>query len=222
MTEINPNRKNDEKQEKIINSYLLENYFHRIAPSAELIFDRSLQVAGADVSITLDNGTKKYFDIKAQSSARYINDPRPTFCLEISALSRYGSNEFDGWFIDDSLITDYYTFVWIHNAKTNENKQIISPNDIYKLEVMTVSKQKLKKYILSQLGKLDLRQVADGMRKSGKRKIAIADGIHFSHSPQLPEKPVNIIVKKSVLRKFALKDFGHCYVFPNKISKLTL
>ena len=221
MAEINPNRKNDEKQEKIINSYLLEKYFCKIMPNAELVFDTDLQVAGADVSVELSNGRTTYFDIKAQSSAKYINDPRPTFCLEVSSLNRYGE-EFEGWFINDELITDYYTFVWIHEAKTNSQNRIVSPNDIYKLEVMTVSKKKLKKYILAQLGNTDIDKVVRIMRDGGKRRLDISDGIHFSHSPQLHEKPVNIIVKKSVLKKFALKKFGHCYVFPNKISEFPI
>ena len=218
MAEINPNRKNDEKQEKIINSYLLEKYFHKISPNAELVFNTDLQVAGADVSVELSDGRTTYFDIKAQSSAKYINDPRPTFCLEVSSLNRYGE-EFDGWFINDELITDYYTFVWVHDARVNSQNRIASPDDIYKLEVMTVSKKKLKKYILSQLGKTDIGKVVKGMRENGKRRLDIVDGIHFSHSPQLYEKPVNIIVRKSVLKKFALKKFGHCYIFPDRISE---
>ena len=93
MKNINPERTKDERQEHIINQYLLANYFNKAFTSARLIDDASLQNAGVDVMCGSELGEDMKVDVKAQSSAKYINNPRPTFLLEVSTYNRYGTEE---------------------------------------------------------------------------------------------------------------------------------
>lgn len=210
------NRKNDTKQEKVLNDYLFKNYFKPLNPTSQLVFDKDLQIAGVDVEITTKNGVKKYIDIKAQSSKKYVNNPKPTYILELSSLNRHG-DDFVGWFLNEELITDYYTFVWIPKAKVNEKLEIVSPDDIEEVEVMTVNKSALKKYILSILGDRNIQDIVAQMRKNELTRLPLTNGIHFSHTPTLFEKPVNLVVKKHILKKFAI---NHYYIKQGKLIKI--
>lgn len=212
MVEINSNRKHDDSQEQIINNFLIDNYFRKINPTARLIYDSDLQTHGVDVQLENNNGNTVNIDVKAQSSAKYINDPRPTFVLELSSYNRYGTKTFVGWFLNEEMITDYYTFVWIHSATVNEKGRIECVDDIHRLEVMTVSKSKLKEYITSLLAETDVNTIIDEMRANEETRRDIINGIHFSHSPHLPEKPVNIVVHKRILEKFSIGKTGRYFV----------
>lgn len=212
MDEINSNRKYDDSQEQIISNFLIDNYFRKINSTARLIYDDYLQKHGVDVQLENNDGNTINIDVKAQSSAKYINDPRPTFVLELSSYNRYGTKTFVGWFLNEKMITDYYTFVWIHSATVNEKGLIESVDDIHRLEVMTVSKSKLKDYITSILVGTDVNAIIDEMRANKETRRDIVNGIHFSHSPHLPEKPVNIVVHKRILEKFSIGKTGRYFV----------
>ena len=220
MVEINSNRKHDDNQERIINEFLFDNFFKKVNSSAKLIFDYDLQTHGVDVQMNSKSGKTVNIDIKTQSSAKYINDPRPTFILELSSFDRYGIKPFVGWFLSEESITDFYTFVWIHSATVNEKFRITSVDDIHKVEVLTVSKQKLKEYVTSVLKDTDIDTIINEMRDNEETRRNIINGMHFSHSPQLPEKPVNIVVHKRILKMFSKGDIGHCYVTKDGIYKI--
>ena len=80
-------RKQDTKQEKIINSFLYDNFFTKVNKTSCLIEDKELQIAGVDLQMKNKKDNIVNIDIKAQSSSRYINNPRPTFVLELSSLN---------------------------------------------------------------------------------------------------------------------------------------
>lgn len=171
--------------------------------TARLVDDVDLQVAGVDVQQENKKGETVNIDIKAQSSAKYINNPRPTFVLELSFLNKY-EEPFVGWFLNPDLITDYYTFVWIHDADVDENGRIRTKDDIHKVEVMTVAKERLKAYVMARLNGDDLDSIINYMRDTEETHRRIVRGLHFSHTPTLYEKPVNLVAHKDVLKKFAV------------------
>lgn len=220
MSELVSNRKTDSKQEKLFNQFLFDYFFSKINKTSKLIYDRELQIAGVDLQFNgVKTGNLLNVDIKAQSSKKYLNAPRPTFLLELSSINRYGE-DFVGWFLNPDLITDYYAFMWIPKAKVNPNGGINSPDDIEEAEVMLVSKHMIKDYIsnlLSKKGYNDLQSVIYDMRNNEIERIPLDKGINFSHTPTLYEKPVNIVVHKNILKKFSI---AHYIVTKEKLKKI--
>lgn len=220
MSELVSNRKTDSKQEKLFNQFLFDYFFSKINKTSKLIYDRELQIAGVDLQFNgAKTGNLLNVDIKAQSSKKYLNAPRPTFLLELSSINRYGE-DFVGWFLNPDLITDYYAFMWIPKAKVNADGGINSPDDIEEAEVMLVSKKKIKTYIselLKRKGYDDLQSVIDDMRINEIERIPLEKGINFSHTPTLYEKPVNIVVHKNILKKFSI---AHYIVTKETIKKI--
>ena len=217
---LKSNRKHDMTQEKIINRFLLEKFFLKINKSSKLIDDRNLQIAGVDLQLDSNKLLKTLnIDIKAQSSAKYINSPRPTFLLELSSINKYGE-DFIGWFLNPKIITDYYAFVWMHEVDTNDPTELFGYPQIKKVEIMLVSREKIKEYVLGLLHKNgydDVSPIVNQMRDTETTRIPLVDGIHFSHTPTLYEKPVNLVVHKRILKKFASL---HYYVYQDKIVKI--
>lgn len=224
MKNVNPDRKKDESQEHLINQFLLKYYFNKAFRKAEFVPDETLQGAGVD--FLCDNLFFKdmKIDVKAQSSAKYINNPRPTFSLEVTTLNRYGTDEITGWFFNSHCVTEFYTFVWIHKAKVDEKKRIRSIDDIEKVEVLTVNATALQDYIdqiLNDYSMDDIYDISQDMRWREKTRIDVCDGIYYSHSPQLVEKPVNLVVQKRILKKFAINGpAGHCIVTSRELRTL--
>lgn len=215
MKDANPDRKNDDTQEGIINRFLQPYYFERLFQNVSFVTDEEMQCKGVD--FTADGAKPNMLiDVKAQSSAKYINNPTPTFCLEVSTFNRTGTREMVGWFCNERNITEYYTYVWMNEASVDERNRIPAPENIKRVEVMTVDAKALKEFINSKLKKHhfeNLQAVVHAMRDNETTRIDICHGVHFSYSPHLVEKPVNIIVHKSVLRQFIIPGTaGHCMV----------
>lgn len=216
MRNANPERNHDDNQESIINDFLMKYYFKKAFTAAKLITNKEMQSAGVDVICNSKRARDMKIDIKAQSSAKYINDPRPTFSLEVSTYDRYGVEDLVGWFFSAKAITEYYTFVWIHDAKVDDNKRIRRVDDIQRLEVLTVDAHALQDYIddiLYDHELDDIDAITQSMRWEERLRIDVCDGIYYRHSPSLPEKPVNLVVQKRILQKFAIESkYGHCMV----------
>lgn len=196
------NRKNDMQQERIISDFLMKNYFTKKNESARLINEEALQFAGVDVRMENKLGQTLNIDIKAQASAKYINNPTDTFVLELAFLDRAG-NPFVGWFLNEKIITDYYTFVWVIDSNVDEKKQLHSADDIKKVEIMTVDKKKLTDYIMPLLKENNYEATIATMRNTEETYQSLARGVHYIHTPFLNEKPVNLVVKKDILKRFA-------------------
>ena len=200
------NRKFDSAQEQIVNYFAHKYFFSKIDKNSQMVDDVTLQLNGVD-----ELCCGKNVDLKAQSSKRYINSPTDTFILEISFIDR-GGNPAIGWFLKDGLVTDEYAFIWIPKASVNEFGAIASSEDISEMEIMLVDKHKLHDYILSIESKDCLIESSDMMRSTATTWKEISNhtpGIHLSHNTILAEKPVVLVVKKWLLKKFATK---HCIV----------
>ena len=51
--------------------------------------------------------------------------------------------------------------------------------------------------------------------------IEVCPGIRFRHSHHLREKPVNLVVHKDILQRFALPGkAGHCWVTKDSIKEI--
>lgn len=222
MENISPVRIYDDAQETVINQYLLPHYFNVAFKNTKFITDQQQQCRGVDFTCEIIAGCDNRVDAKAQSSPKYINNPTPTFAFEASTFNRYGRQEFIGWFLHPDNITEYYACVWVHDAVTNEDGYIESPDDIACLEVMMIHKEKFRDYILSVLrqhGINDIDKVVQEMRANNEQRREVCHGIHFTYSGHLKERPVNIVVHKSILARFTIPGkYGHCYVTADRVS----
>lgn len=199
-------RASDEKREQIVNKFLLENFFKKFDPKAELVTDVARQVKGSDVVFKGYN-----VDVKAQTS--YLNNPTDTFILEVSTLNRYG-DPIEGWFIKGDSITDFYVFTWIPDADVDNKGNLIKVN---KAEIIFIKKEALRNFMRIRASDKELLDVADAMRLYGTRHRRLDNDIHYTMSEQLQEKPVNLVMPKSLLHLLSIK---HCIVSENSIENV--
>lgn len=187
----------DHAQEQIITEFLDKSLFSHIFRDYDVVEDKQMQRKGVDVTVRKD-GNPTYYDAKAQSSARFINDPRPTFAFEILTDDKYGITR-EGWFVRDEIMTDKYILCWIKSATVNDKGRIERSDDIHEVEVMILDKEKLRNYVHQYISDEQMLQNAYEMRRSGETRINVADGLTIVHTPTLTEQPVNIVVKKFIL-----------------------
>jgi len=199
----------DLKQETIITNYvydiLFENYFDKKFKSESLLItDIKSQMKGIDILMKdLKNNKSIKFDLKSQST--YINNPLPTFALEVLYNNKNNQDKL-GWFINDELETQFYGFIWIHKAELT-NGNIISKDDFKKIEIMFVKKDKIIQELKNMgLNKEKIIDVSNEMRLEGK-DTKIINNVKFRLTKNLQEKPVNIVLRKSFYKKICVQHF---------------
>lgn len=200
---IETNRKFDNTQEAYVNMFVEKYFLSRVYKQCERITDVDRQCAGIDYIVDGLN-----LDLKAQSSKTYLNNPRDTFLLEVSFLSRNGIDTV-GWFINPTLVTDAYCFMWIPEADVNENGALSSSESIRKAEIMIVDKHRLKFYVNHFFSDDMMLNLSDSMRSEDMKYYNVRGcyDMHFTYTNFLGEKPVNLIVNKSLLKRFATKYY---------------
>ncbi|WP_051656467.1 hypothetical protein [Butyrivibrio sp. AE3004] len=179
--------------------------------------DKESQLKGIDVCI--ETGGRKIF-IDEKSSLYYSNAMIPTFAFELDSIQRGHSEPVEGWFINDALMTEYYMLIW-PNVKC-ENKQSawvrkdignLRKDDFTIVEAMLIQKVELRNRIESIGYTRDrLLEYAKRLRKlyegdNGQKEEKINDEVKFMYSGRLAEKPINLVVRKEVLKESAKKIY---------------
>ena len=187
----------DLRDSEVIAKFLDENLYPHIDFEIERIDDGDLQHAGVDVIATSPDGQELLIDEKAQTS--YINDPRPTFILELSYMMD-GSRRI-GWFYDSSKETGSYLFVWIPEANTDSPTD---PGEINRIYCLLIHRSTLLTYLGSE--GFDRDRVLSrerSIRKSGEAgRIGTGrDDVYFFYSQHLDEEPVNLVMKYHLLHE---------------------
>ena len=205
-------RQRDMEAERELARYLDKNlYTQNIFTRAERTDDPGLQMEGSDIILSVPSLNINDAVVDEKASIYYINKDLKTFVLEISFLNR-GLHYSEGWFIDDSLLTDYYLMQWI-KADVEDPWQVKESN-ITEIECVLVSKAKLKAYFEEEgYTKERLLQIAQEMRAS-RQVMNTPPGkpYRFYYSIKLAEKPVNILLNKE--EYIRLSEF-HQFVKPN-------
>jgi hypothetical protein len=112
MTEHSPSdrRPLDHGREEALAEFLDRHLYPEIASTTERADGFEKQKQGIDMEATIDAvGAEIVIDEKAQ--ADYLNDPVPSFVLELNFVNQ-GGNLHPGWFFDESKQTEYYLFIW--------------------------------------------------------------------------------------------------------------
>ena len=215
--------RNDIRFEKIIGSFL-DNYFYaRLFPNTERsvtrVSNEDLQNAGIDVIVERnDDGTSTNIDEKC--AAHFINFNLPTFAFEIT-----GTGGRPGWLVKNGIRTDYYLLVWIHANEqrypptegANDYYETIEEEDIEYLSCCFLKKETLLQYLekkgfskdnlLAKASEMIKKDI--GSDKSHKQR----DGFYFIYSKDnLKEKPVNVVIRKAVLKSLATIE-GVCFCY---------
>lgn len=193
------------KVEKEVARFLDEKLYSKdIFTKHERTNDRERQLKGSDIIISIPSiGIENAVcDEKAASSYWFMGDKMKTFSLEISSFQHGVLRE--GWIVNDKLDTELYLFCWLNASKSNFTK-----DDITWLEYALVRKQDILDYLASEnITKEHLIKNRDWILDNVTEKGAVGKNRHkdfyFYYSPQLEERPINIIIKKHVYVKLSI------------------
>ena len=199
--------KSDIEQEKILSKYL-DSVYEKKKLEFERIFDINLQNQGVDLKIFV-NSIEYLVDEKAQ--LHYLNSDLPTFTFELSYLKNSKLKE--GWLLDRNKKTHYYFLITGIYLKENKT-ELKSPNDISKLKITSVNRNKLISHLTSiGLNFEKLNHYDKYFREHslyGKNEITELNKssqglIYFTKN--LAEKPINLqirlkyLIQKKVAKK---------------------
>ena len=190
MKNISKERPYDEKCEKIVGQILSFYFYMNHFITLGRVTNKELQVRGVDYIASKDNKTY-YIDEKA--AIKYIG--LKTFALELSFFNRKGEEQI-GWLLDETKINTHYLFVWINELN---HEKIIDMSSIKNMDVALVSKEKILNYLQS-IG-WDQKRLKRKLYKIRNYPDTYMGNINkhgckFSHSTQLVEKPINILLPK--------------------------
>lgn len=178
--------------------------------------DKNSQLKGIDVCIEAEE-RKIYIDEKA--SIYYSNAMLPTFAFELDSIQKGHMDPVEGWFINDDLKTGYYMLIWPNVKCYKPEKQgtqwvrkdlkKIVKEDFTIVEAMLIEKKELRIFLerkgydrdyLSKYAKY-IRDLYS--KESDKQDQEITENVKISYSGQLAEKPINLVIRKEVLRDLA-------------------
>lgn len=213
-------READMRGEKVVKEFLIRYFYDRIRNDGILkkirdhrpIYDVERQLQGMDTILYCHDGRELIIDEK--SALSYVNSRLATFAFEIR-WSRYGRTT-DGWFIDDDLRTQYYFTMWLTSLpifdehtgkrlKKYDHIQYMTADHLTHIELYAINKQKLRDYLRNEFGLTVevMKERAAQLVADGSRESCVNDKIKFVYSQHLAERPVNLVINKSVLRQVA-------------------
>jgi len=167
--------------------------------------DKDEQLKGSDIILSIPTLDIKdaIVDEKAMCNYYYMPKSLPTFALELS-FYKNDNERIEGWLTDLNKVTEYYMLIWFH-AKTYDFKA----EDITWLEYALVSRKKILDYLDKEcnLSIENLRKVDDFIRENVTEKGAVGKDSNkdywFFYSPQLGERPINLVIRKKLYLKLA-------------------
>ncbi|MCM1412021.1 MAG: hypothetical protein NC305_15955 [Lachnospiraceae bacterium] len=211
-----------ERESGIMAEYMRRHYYAGLrnsdgSPVSDYrrIVDIEEQRQGVDVTYTR-NGQRYLIDEKAQMDYIYKEKPLPTFALELLN----GSSGATGWFINDTLKTEYYMCIWPH-----AEQRPLSVENIEYVHYALISKKKLRDTVEARCGRnakqlleCAKRMVRDRMGEavSGNSGACVGyryqedgfdDQCYLYYTLHKQEKPVNLVVRRSLLEETA-EEYG--------------
>lgn len=165
--------------------------------------DVETQMAGIDVQFDFKELKNILVDEKA--AAHYINKDIPTFAFELDFLAR--GEIVPGWFYDEAKKTEYYLCSWIKATKD----RYIKAEDITELDIILLDRKALiNKLATFGLTSETAAQISREIRTAaiyGVQKKDTRLPFYFFFSSNLAEQPINVIVRKQLLKEIATQHF---------------
>ena len=214
-------RSQDMRAEKQLGMFMDDYFYSRLSTKdgTPIFFQRKSdlksQLQGVDVCIETSN-RRMLIDEKA--SLYYSNAMIPTFAFEIDSLQKGHDNPVEGWFINDELLTEYYMLIWpnIKCTRSNEDRQWkrkdldhLTKDDFTIIEAMLIEKQSIRSMLEKKgYNRSRLLEYARLIRKMADESDAIiekniAENVKITYSGQIAEKPVNLVIRKEVLKQMS-------------------
>lgn len=212
-------RKNDMKAETQLGVFLDRCFYSKLHDTKgnNVFFERKKdaqsQLQGIDIELVADG---KRFLIDEKASIYYSNLMIPTFAFEIDSLQRGHSKPVEGWFINDELLTEYYLLIWpnikcesINNKWLRKDLGSIRDTDFTIVEAMLVEKERLVAAVNNYgCDKPHLLTYAKMLRKKANNISEtitenINENIKIMYSGKIAEKPINVVIRKSMLKEIA-------------------
>lgn len=210
-------RTSDMKREKEMGEFLDKWFYPYIGGTFERQKDINAQLKGIDVKVFKDTSVIM-IDEKAQVTL--YGCPTQTFCFELSSEELNTHTIYPGWFVDEKKETTHYLLIWVHSAAKGIKS---TPDDFEDVEIYLVSRQDMldalseKGFNIEKLCKIcsEISQItAAAAKPKAKRPVRFKEGyadafrcnddfeVYFTSSCyNLAERPINMICRKSFLRK---------------------
>jgi len=196
-------------------SIFLDRYFYtKAAKEFQRINDLETQLKGIDCTASFPKLGLEKIVIDEKAATHYINKNLPTFAFEINFLDKKG-NEHIGWLLDSQKKTNYYLLIWVKAKKKWE----VKCSDILQLECMLIERDKIITTIKEK--GIEIKKMVEqtgSIRKEKHQSIKMPtndDKLYFYYTYHLAEKPINLIIRKELLKEISL---FHILVTPQKIS----
>lgn len=200
------NRGRDMMVEREVAMFLDEHlYSNSIFSKHDRTDDHQSQLSGSDIIISIPS--KGIYDAivdeKAMCNYYWMPKSLPTFALELS-FYRNDEQIVEGWLTDPSKITEYYMCIWLHATTYRFTK-----NDITWLEYALVKRSDILQYLetqgysINELKNKDA-QIRATCVKQGPIDKSKDKEYYFFFSPQLGERPINIVIRKDVYKRLAV------------------
>ena len=161
------------------------------------INDRDVQKVGVDVY--LENKGEEY-NIDEKATLHYINRNISTFAFEL--MNR--SSGAQGWLFNHDYITTHYLLCW-PNA---EDSYPTSKEEFTSSEIMLIKREDLINLLESKgLSESKIKELVNKYLPQVTREkfqFELEPGIRLFFTEWLAEKPVNIVINKSILKQIAL------------------
>lgn len=190
----------DKRKEELFGRWLDKHFYSRLKEKYKYIErnnNEELQKKGVDVIIETFGNRKIYVDEKA--ALHYINKGIPTFAFEIKNTSSGAQ----GWLYDPEYMTDYYLLAW-PNATDD---RIPDEDSFIKTEIMCIKRAKVIQLLNDKgVSESKIYGCVERHRREvneSKKKFMIADKIMLHFNTNLKEKPINVVIRKELLKEYA-------------------
>ena len=192
----------DSKREACVAEFLDSHLYPRYFLKSERVLDRERQLTGIDViCIHPEIDGEMLIDEKAATS--WAHREIETFAFELSFLLY--EKELEGWFLDMDKEKKSKTTHWLCVWPRTAGEQIQSVSDIVTAEAILIESQMLRRWARRMAARdpISLDSVMESLRgDSDKDEIQWA-GLRVLISRGLPEKPINLLIPKDILRSLA-------------------
>lgn len=217
------NRKQDMRAERVLGEFMDTSFYSKLHDkegnriSYKRITDAATQCQGIDVIIEVAN---KRILIDEKATLYYSNLMIPTFAFEVNSIQKSASEPVVGWLLNDELKTDYYMLIW-PNVKCKENKlknvwervslDSLKKDDFTIVEAMLIKKKSILDYLESERWRKDriisyanqIRTRYENDSEDNRLAIHEKNNFYFYFTKKLAEKPINIVIRKDILRQLA-------------------
>lgn len=212
MAELKSTREKDSVLEKVMQKHY--NLVYRINGFGYTRCDeKELQLKGQDLILADKNG-KRIVDEKCATN--YWRKPLNTFAWEMSfdmcdrQSGESTHRRCDGWFINPSSISEMYSLGYIR-ANSEED---VAKGNLTSFECILIDKKKINDYLCGVFNVKDiydaeemfLDMIDNGTASQNDRGgyyWKVNDDIKMVRSDNLAERPLNIVVSKSVLSELS-------------------